>query len=175
MVRRRPDAAWHRGRCGAGSTGERLYDGARLPWRAISGQRQRWRLARRSRSAPTEMADDVASGPPQTPLDELAKLAGVVSPQHIGPVGPCLLASAPGAGRGSGATAAPNNETRARVCEAAAALIPRTVPDVRRRLWWLVWGQMPTPAQVCRWAWWRRHHQALAKRCHDKRPAAPSY
>jgi DDE superfamily endonuclease len=76
VVRGRPDAAWHRCRGGAGSPGERLYDWARLPLRAIDGQRQRWLLARRSLRAPTELADDVASGPPQTPLDELARVAG---------------------------------------------------------------------------------------------------
>jgi SRSO17 transposase len=76
VVRRRPDAAWHRCSRGAGSKGERLYDWARLPWRAIGGQRQRWRLARRSLSAPTEIADCVASGPQQTSLDELARVVG---------------------------------------------------------------------------------------------------
>jgi SRSO17 transposase len=76
VVRRLPDAAWHRCSCGVGSKGERLYDWARLPLRAIEGQRQRWLLARRSLSAPTEIAYFVASGPQQTPLDELARVVG---------------------------------------------------------------------------------------------------
>lgn len=76
VVRRLPEAAWHRCSCGAGSQGERLYDWARLPLRTIEGYRPRWLLARRSLSAPTEIADDVASGPQPTPLDALARVAG---------------------------------------------------------------------------------------------------
>ena len=76
VVRRLPEAAWHRCRCGAGSKGERLDDWARLPWRAIGGQRQRWLLARRSLSASADIADVVASGPRQTPLEELARVVG---------------------------------------------------------------------------------------------------
>jgi SRSO17 transposase len=76
VVRRLPDAAWHRCSCGAGSQGERPYDWARLPWRAIGGQRQRWLLARRSLSAPTAIAYVVASGPQPTPLGELARVVG---------------------------------------------------------------------------------------------------
>lgn len=55
----------------------------------------------------------------------------------------------------------------------AEALIPLTVPEVRRLLWRLVWGCLPTPKQVCQWSWWRRRHQAVAKRCHYKRSPAP--
>ena len=76
VVRRLPEAAWYRCRGGAGSQGERLYDWARLPLRASGGQRQRWLLARRSLSAPTAIAYFVASGPQQTPLDELARVGG---------------------------------------------------------------------------------------------------
>jgi SRSO17 transposase len=76
VVRRLPDAAWHRCSCGAGSKGERLYDWARIPLRAIRGRRQRWLLARRNLNTPTEIAYFVASGPQQTPLDELARVVG---------------------------------------------------------------------------------------------------
>ena len=51
------------------------------------------------------------------------------------------------------------------------ALIPLTVPEVRRLLWWLVWGRMPTHEEVFSWSRWRRRHQAEAKRCHYKRRA----
>jgi hypothetical protein len=51
-------------------------------------------------------------------------------------------------------------------------LIPLTVPEVRRLLWWLVWGRMPPPEYVVGWSRWRRKHQAQAKRCHYKRRAA---
>ena len=49
------------------------------------------------------------------------------------------------------------------------ALIPLTVPEVRRLLWWLVWGRMPEQEHVVSWSRWRRRHQAVAKRCHYKR------
>lgn len=76
VVRRLPATAWHRCSCGAGSKGERLYDWTRLPLRAADAPRQRWLLARRSLSAPTTIAYYVASGPPQTPLVELARGVG---------------------------------------------------------------------------------------------------
>ena len=76
VVRRLPATAWHRCSCGAGSKGERLYDWTRLPLRAADAPRQRWLLARRSLSAPTTIAYSVASGPPQTPLVELARGVG---------------------------------------------------------------------------------------------------
>jgi hypothetical protein len=43
---------------------------------------------------------------------------------------------------------------------------PLTVPEVRRVLWWLVWGRMPTREDVIQWSRWRRYHQAVAQRCH---------
>lgn len=46
------------------------------------------------------------------------------------------------------------------------ALIPLTVSEVRRLLWWLVWGRMPMPEHVINWSRRRRKHQAEAKRCH---------
>lgn len=54
----------------------------------------------------------------------------------------------------------------------AEALIPLTVPEVRRLLWRLVWGCLPMPAHVYQWSPWRRHHQAVAKRCHYQRRSA---
>jgi hypothetical protein len=52
---------------------------------------------------------------------------------------------------------------------AVAELIPLTVPEVRRLLWGVVWRAFPTVEQVLAWSAWRRHHQAVAKRCHSKR------
>src|SRR5215468_8085342 len=54
----------------------------------------------------------------------------------------------------------------------AEELIPLTVPEVRRLIWWLVWREMPAPEQVVKWSRWRRKHQARAKRAHYKRTAA---
>lgn len=48
-------------------------------------------------------------------------------------------------------------------------LIPLTVPEVRRLLWGVVWRAFPTVEHVLAWSTWRRHHQAVAKRCHYKR------
>ena len=52
---------------------------------------------------------------------------------------------------------------------AVAELIPLTVPEVRRLLWGVVWRAFPTVEQVLAWSTWRRHHQAVAKRCHYQR------
>ena len=49
------------------------------------------------------------------------------------------------------------------------ALIPLTVPEVRRLLWGVVWRAFPTVEHVLAWSVWRRHHQAVAKRCHYQR------
>lgn len=54
----------------------------------------------------------------------------------------------------------------------AAALIPLTVPEVRRLLWRLIWSAMPSPAAVLAWSRWRRRHQAQARRCHYQRRLA---
>jgi len=52
------------------------------------------------------------------------------------------------------------------------ALVPLTVPEVRRLLWQML--RPPPPDDVFVWAWscWRRHHQAVATRCHYKRRCA---
>ena len=49
------------------------------------------------------------------------------------------------------------------------ALVPLSVPEVRRLLWRLAWFVVPTAAFVLGWSRWRRQHQALAKACHYKR------
>ena len=50
-----------------------------------------------------------------------------------------------------------------------AELIPLTVPEVRRLLWGVVWRAFPTVEHVLTWSAWRRHHHAVAKRCHYRR------
>ncbi|HEY7491843.1 MAG TPA: hypothetical protein VIH59_12140 [Candidatus Tectomicrobia bacterium] len=65
------------------------------------------------------------------------------------------------------------SEASAGPLTAAKALLPLTVPEVWRLLWWLVWGRMPPPEQVLPWWRWRRQHQAVAKRCYYKRRLAP--
>jgi hypothetical protein len=76
VVGRLPGTAWQRHSGGAGSTGERVYDWARIPRRPLDTARQRWLLARRHVSDPTKITYDVAAGPQETPLDALARVAG---------------------------------------------------------------------------------------------------
>lgn len=52
---------------------------------------------------------------------------------------------------------------------AATALIPLTVPEVRRLLVRLVWPAHPTAEDVLAWSHWRRRHQARAQRFHYRR------
>lgn len=52
---------------------------------------------------------------------------------------------------------------------AIAELIPLTVPEVRRLLWGVVWRAFPSVEHVLAWSVWRRHHQAVAQRCHYQR------
>src|SRR5260221_615903 len=52
---------------------------------------------------------------------------------------------------------------------AVAELIPLTVPEVRRLLWGVVWRAFPSVEDVLDWSAWRRHHQAVATRCHSRR------
>ena len=49
------------------------------------------------------------------------------------------------------------------------ALIPLTVPEVRRLLYRLIWRPMPLNKSVLAWSRWRRRHQARARRCHYQR------
>ena len=51
-------------------------------------------------------------------------------------------------------------------CQGESDLIPVTVPEVRRLLWGVVWRAFPSVEHVLAWSVWRRHHQAVAKRCH---------
>jgi hypothetical protein len=52
-------------------------------------------------------------------------------------------------------------------------LLPPTVPELRRLLWYLVWAQPPDPEHVLAWSAWRRRHQQRARRCHWKRRTRP--
>jgi hypothetical protein len=54
----------------------------------------------------------------------------------------------------------------------AAALIPLTVPAVRRLLWRLVWSTSPPSDFVLAWSRWRWRHQAQARRYHYRRRLA---
>jgi SRSO17 transposase len=71
-----PAKSWQEESCGAGSKGERLYEWTRLELRHSDDGWQYWLLARRSLSKPQEIAYYVVSGPSQTTLAEMARVAG---------------------------------------------------------------------------------------------------
>lgn len=68
--------SWQIESCGAGSKGERLYEWTRLEMRRGEDGWWRWLLARRSLRNPQEVAYYVVSGPSQTTLSEMARVAG---------------------------------------------------------------------------------------------------
>ena len=71
-----PARSWRRLSCGAGSKGERLYDWARVRARTVDGERRRWLVARRSITDPSAISYYLASAARETPLTELARVAG---------------------------------------------------------------------------------------------------
>jgi hypothetical protein len=91
----------------------------------------------------------------------------VVSGYDVGDVGPRLSDRAPCAG-----SDACSKKGTTRSLADSDELIPLTVPEVCRRIWWLVWRKVPTHEQVVSWLLWRRKHQAQAKHAHYKRTAA---
>jgi hypothetical protein len=44
-----------------------------------------------------------------------------------------------------------------------------SVPEIRRLLCLLLWPAPADPAGVLGWSWWRRRHQARARRFHWQR------
>jgi hypothetical protein len=48
------------------------------------------------------------------------------------------------------------------------ALLPSTVPEIRRLLCGLAAAADPRVPAVLAWSHWRRRHQATARRCHYK-------
>jgi hypothetical protein len=48
-------------------------------------------------------------------------------------------------------------------------LVPLTEPEVRRLLMSITWPKLTGVEQALAWSAWRRHHQAVARRCHHKR------
>jgi SRSO17 transposase len=76
VVAELPKKSWQVESCAAGSKGERLYEWARLEMRRSEDGWRRWLLARRSLSKPQEIAYYVVSGPSQTRLAEMARVAG---------------------------------------------------------------------------------------------------
>ncbi|MFW6038853.1 MAG: hypothetical protein ACOC9P_00060 [bacterium] len=46
--------------------------------------------------------------------------------------------------------------------------MPLTEPEVRRLLMRLVWPKLHDRERTLAWSAWRRHHQAIARRCHHQ-------
>ena len=78
LVATLPEAAWVTLSAGDGSKGDRLYAWAwvRLPYESAAG-RAHWLVARRSLSDPSDLAYYRASGPADTPLTTLVRVAGI--------------------------------------------------------------------------------------------------
>ena len=72
-----PADAWRRLSCGDGAKGPRRYDWALLCTNAPEPDKcRRWLLIRRSLADPKEVASFACGGPPDTPLEELVRVAG---------------------------------------------------------------------------------------------------
>lgn len=51
--------------------------------------------------------------------------------------------------------------------------MPLTEPEVRRLLVAIVWPRLCHAEKALLWSQWRRHHQAVAQRCHYRARAGP--
>ena len=94
----------------------------------------------------------------------------MVSAHHAGDVRARIFDSGARTRCGPSRIRASKKETP--VVTEAEELLPFTVPEVRRLIWYLAWRKIPTPEQVVNWSRWRRTHQARAKRSHYKRNEA---
>ncbi len=169
-------AGWQRIVVAAGSKGLRLYEWAAV--RVAVGQAgwpgpERWLLIRRSVSDPTQRAYYLSNAPPDTPLGMLARVAGARWPieqcfeESKGEIGldhyEVRRYDWPTCGARQWGGAQP------RGLDLEAPLVPLSVPEARR----LLEVALPLPARspMARHAWsvWRRHHQAIARRCHYRR------
>jgi SRSO17 transposase len=182
LIATMPATAWVPLSAGAGSQGDRLYDWTWIHLPNISAaDRTHWLLARRSLHVPAEYAYYYCYAASSTPLPELVRVAGtrwVIESgfaQAKGEVGldqyqvrqwpawyrhitlalvayaylAVLRAQAP----------APTEEQ-----------VGLSVPEIRRLLQVL----LPPPGERRRQLWWsdwRRRHQAIARRCHQRRRA----
>ena len=87
----------------------------------------------------------------------------LVPPHHPGDAGPRLSGGSPEPGERA------SQWQKGGEPEWDEALIPLTVPEVRRLLCHLIWQSKPTAKSVLEWSHWRRRHQARARLSHYKR------
>ena len=174
------ETGWVKSSAGNGAKGPRVYDWTVVEIRPLREPgKGHWLLVRRSIANPEELAYYVCYGLAGTALEELVRVAGrrwaieecfeeakgqvgwLVPAHHAGHAGPRLpdgdQASSYGRGRKGGHYGL------------AEELIPMTVPEVRRLLTRLVWTESQPPDFIVQWSWWRRRHQATARRFHYKR------
>ena len=95
-----------------------------------------------------------------------AEMGRLVPAHHPGDAGPCL------SGGGPATSQHLLQRQKGGESEWDEALIPLTVPEVRRLLYRLIWQPRSTAKSVLKWSRWRRRHQARARLCHYKRRAA---
>jgi SRSO17 transposase len=172
-----PPEAWQRLSCGAGAKGERVYD-----WALVSLPRfqqspdilHAW-LFRRSLSDPTPIDYYVVFAPAEGSLQTLVTVAGprwtieecIELAKHEVGLDPYEVRHWTGWYR---------HITRldARLVEQkkdpeASAIVPLSVPELRRLLTRIVWAVVPSVAFTLAWSLWRRRKQFLAKRAHYRR------
>lgn len=187
VLRRIPPDTWVRLRVGAGARGPRVYEWAPTPLaEPTSSGSARWLLVRRSLTDPADPAFCRCYGPADTRMPELVRVAGSrwASESCIeeakGEVGldQCavrkwvswyrhvtlaLLAFAFLAVTRARATLAaraqPDAPQAGEVAAAPPALLPLTIPEVRRLLWRVARSAAPPEPALCR-SRWRRRHQA---------------
>jgi hypothetical protein len=173
--------------------GRRLYDWVRVDLVAPAAVGMaRWLLVRRSRSD-GELAVYVCYGPAATPLIGLVRVAGTRWTVEEGlsrPRGRSAWTTTRSASGRAGTDTSRWRCWRTRSWQSPAPmppagraarqrgrgslsggldLLPLTVSEVRRLLVALVWTKPVEPGFVLAWAWWRRRHQARARRVHYQR------
>ncbi|MCA1717247.1 MAG: IS701 family transposase [Actinobacteria bacterium] len=196
LAERAAEEDWHRLSAGAGSKGERLYDWALLPLFRLQVTEEERRfehllLVRRGVEDADDLAYHVVFAPRGTPLEDLVRVAG-----ERWRIESCFEAAKGEVGLGhyevrswhgwkrhvtlalfahallaTVAARALRQQTAFRESRAVEP-VPLTVPEVRRLLWRLVLARKPPTERVLGWSYWRRCHQARAKRCHYQRRAA---
>ena len=184
------ESGWVRCSAGNGAKVPRVYDWTAVDIRPLREPgKGHWLLARRSIAKPGELACYVCFGPAEMDLEELVAVAGTRWAieecfeeakgevgldqyevrkwdgwyRHITLAMPAhayltVIRNQAMEGGRKGGRYGPDEE-----------LIPVAVPEVRRLLTRLVWMESQPPDFVLYWSWWRRRHQARAKRCHYKR------
>nr|WP_255253758.1 IS701 family transposase [Streptomyces avermitilis] len=198
LVEGASDDAWQTISCGNGAKGPRVYDwaAARLPANFIFDPdpsiHHRWVLARRSLSGPSELAYYLAYAPVGVEIAELARVAGsrwAVEECFQAAKNQCgldeyevrhyvgwyrhitlamlahaflavLAARALDAAKGAAEATPPALSLSPWQGSGACCTLSCPTPDPTRQ---------DRQLHALNWSHWRRHHQAIARRCHYRR------